>query len=329
MSDKIIHNMLAINADDFGPHPYINAGIYEAIKNDKIHSVGVFANNYKDANYDCEAEVTKLIAAIGDKNIGIGVHLTISSGEPITSSTDLYLEGGAFQAMSSFDFGKKEVHLKAIYDELFAQINRIKTILEAKNLKLDHISSHHGLVTLFTPYHKQVLKVIADLGLKTTVRSPLPISKFKPHKKYFKPSFMQKEGVERAKKMIDDNLPILGLLLSGVGWKKLQKKGFEYYQVNCVVPEYLFDYFYKRGDAEALNTIFKKFPKKKTKNLGEIIVHLGKSTGNTDQDTLILHGINAAYFPKRQKELDTLLAYDLDAASIFNGIPLKPLGEFF
>ena len=195
----------------------------EAVKNGKIHSVGVLSNKYPEANYDCKKAVETLIKAIGEQKIGIGVHLSISSGMPLTDSEDLYLEDGKFQNMASFDFGKNCKHLKAVRKELKAQITAIKDILDPHGIKIDHISSHHGLIGLFTPYHEQLLSVLQELNLNTTVRNPLTISKHKKYKKFFKHSFMKKEGEARALKMIDDNFDKLGSLLKGTFYKPLLK----------------------------------------------------------------------------------------------------------
>lgn len=317
-------NRIAITADDYGPHPFINEGTLEAIKQNRITSVGVFTNHYDIYNF--EFEIEKLIDTIGDKNIGIGVHLTITSGSPLVYSEDLYLENNLFNLTNKLKLGMTTAHLHAIGRELTAQIVKMKHTLKEYDRTIDHISFHQGIISLFTPYFDVLLRILKDNHVDTTIRTPLPISKDKAFKNHFKESEMKQEGTLRAIRMVDQNLRILGELLDGIEPKNLHlKRKIAITPPNKhTSPDYFFDNFYKRSSAEVLNHIFKNYPRQiGVLRSGEMVVHLGK--GNFEN--LPMHGINHEYFSGRANELKVITEIDLPWLARFHKLELRPMRQ--
>lgn len=329
-----MEKFLAITADDYGPHPYINKGILDGINKGVVDSVGVMVNSYQTEDgkykYDLTQEIQNLVESIGDKQVGIGLHLSISAGSPITNSKFLYLENNKFQHIKSFDFGTGFNHLQAINAEIEAQILTLQSQLNKYNKVIDHISSHQGLISLFSPYNKELVNVLLKHNIKTAIRNPLPVSKQKYLKKRFNNSLMKKEGVNRAFRLVDDNLNHVGKLLKGIKRKELIKKGNAFKDIGCHVPNHFFENYYGKPSISELNKVFKNFHKSIFRNYGEFVVHLGK--GN--ESSMELHGINHHYFKKRNTELETLSQFDfsiLDNSQVFRlpmggeVIPFEPL----
>ena len=303
---------VSITADDYGPHPFVNAGILKAIEADKIDSVNVLVNKYSAANsnyeYNFSEAIQNLVETIGDKQVGIGAHITISSGKPLVPSKFLFLESGQFQNIKSFDFGTGRSHLQAINAELEAQILTLKSELEKYNKTLDHISSHHGLVSLFTPYNNELINVLLRHDIQTAIRNPLPVSKEKRLKKWFKKSHMKREGFGRAFRLLDDNLNHVGKLLKGVKRKELVKKADHFRMIGCHVPNHFFDNFYGKPSEGEMNRVFKRFQHSIFKDYGELVVHLGAGSNSNIE----LNGINPDYFSTRLLEANILNQYDFD-----------------
>ena len=324
----ITENRLAITADDYGPHPFINDGILDAVEKNKVTSVGVLPNNYDSDHgvYDCAKQVETLISAIGDNNIGVGVHLSISSGKPLVPHKKLFLENGFFQNIRTFDFGIGKKHKDAIKAEIKAQIKVVKDVLDRHGKKIDHVSSHQSLLTLFTPYHYLMLEVLDELSVTTTIRNPMPISKHKDFKDDFGHSIMKAEGTKRALQLADNNLLLDAKILAGISFKRQLKKREDTIAVGHACPLFLFDNYYGQPKTKELNRIFRPYEESDEFNQGEIVVHLGK--GNAAANRIYLNGINTNYFATRGDELTILNAYHMEEIAEANKIKICPMGDF-
>ncbi len=340
-----VRKFLAITADDYGPHPYINRGVIDAIKHNKVTSVGVMTNHYESSNvpeyvYDLNKEVELLVDAINDENrdktnlskIGIGAHLTLSSGAPITNNPILVHNKNikGFQHIGEFTFGNSKKHLEAVQAEIEAQILTLKKILDPKGIKIDHISCHQGLLYLYGPYHKALIsateKIYSTYSLedRPTIRTTIPISKRKKYKKIFK-SRMKREGYLRAAKLVDDNLRRVGKLIFGTGSKKLNGRDKVFESKGYVVPQFFFDNFYKKSSLKELTKIGRNFPNSYTSNRGELVVHLGDPFQYYVH--LELPGINSGYFKGRKQELEVLKEIDLFEYAKKYSIDLVDMGK--
>jgi predicted glycoside hydrolase/deacetylase ChbG (UPF0249 family) len=172
-------NKLILTADDFGVVPSINEGISTLLGMGLLNSVEVFTN-YKDSLKN----IKNLVAENSHVNFEIGVHLTITSGKPITQNDDLnpilVEPNGFFKEFT--DLGSGAPH-KALYDELMAQIEVIKEVPDLKD-KLTHLTCHHNSLWFYPKYTEVLEQVLKDTNLP--VRNPKAIPKWKNTVYYLK-----------------------------------------------------------------------------------------------------------------------------------------------
>lgn len=309
---------LIITADDYGPHWYINNGIIEAAKAGLITSVSVFCNNYE--GYDFKSTLDELVEAIGDKDIGIGCHLSLTSGAPLTNATELINYNGDFYYINDFKFGLSDKHFKQVRAEIEAQIRRLNDYLSGKNIPLDHVSCHHGVTGLFTPYNDLLVQILQSNNWKCTLRNPLIITN-DPRFKEFKPSFMKLEGVWNALDIVTDELSqtsknlkikefiqLLTEVKSGIKIEEMWRKGEAFRRNGNPVPTYLIDIYYHQPHAQILKKLIKYFPYNGSFSYGEMMVHLG-SGDLKKAEKHKLSGINTDYFIFRRNELKVLRTF--------------------
>ena len=143
---------LIVNADDFGLHPLINAGII------KGHQEGFITSTSLMPSAPCWQEAVRL--AKENPRLGIGVHLTLVGGVPsvlpkeqVSSLLDddgLFLPDYVAFAKRSYSGAVKKAELEA---ELRAQLERALNC----GVNITHIDSHQ---------HTHVLPGINSLVLK-------------------------------------------------------------------------------------------------------------------------------------------------------------------
>ena len=123
---------LIINADDYGYTQGINKGIIHGHKNGIISSTTVLTNSPNlQQSYDLVKECPQL---------GLGVHLTLTLGKPLTQGHSLTDQNGYF-------FNRKEINLsimdkKEIYNEWKSQI---ELFIQTFNQYPTHLDSHHSV----------------------------------------------------------------------------------------------------------------------------------------------------------------------------------------
>lgn len=157
---------IIITADDYGAIDAIDIGIIDAINNGPVNSVAAFANG-KNA----KERLRKLVRETSS-DLEIGCHLTLTSGSPvlpISEVTSLYDEGDKvhFRDFSEFQYS---MDLGEVEAELRAQMD----VFKEANIKIAHLSSHHGSLDYFQDYHRILLKLAHDFypGEIIPTRSP-------------------------------------------------------------------------------------------------------------------------------------------------------------
>ncbi|SDJ92372.1 carbohydrate deacetylase [Alkalibacterium thalassium] len=121
---------LIINADDFGYSKGINYGIVES------HLSGAVTSTTMMANMPGLDHALKLIPSV--PNLGIGVHLALTMGKPVSDGTDnLVDENGLFKKRAFYQ--TESADLDQLYIEWKAQIDKLLNL----GVKLTHIDSHH------------------------------------------------------------------------------------------------------------------------------------------------------------------------------------------
>lgn len=146
---------IIINADDFGYLPSVNYGIIDAYKNGPVSSTTIMANM---PGFNHAVDLAK-----DNPGLAIGLHLTISTGQPLTKINQGFLdERGYFKRRSAyFNYEEESILVPwmnslEVYREWKAQIDRA---LEA-GLNISHLDSHHHIH--FHRDFKPIAKKIAE-----------------------------------------------------------------------------------------------------------------------------------------------------------------------
>jgi predicted glycoside hydrolase/deacetylase ChbG (UPF0249 family) len=141
---------LIVNADDFGLTPGVSAGILAA------HRHGIVTSTTMLVNRDVPADLVKRAQ---DAGLGIGLHVNLTLGHPLTRGASLQDAGGAFVR----DARRAAARAKAgeVEAEIGAQIERFLTL--AKRAPT-HLDTHHH-VGLHVPVREAVLGAARKLGV--------------------------------------------------------------------------------------------------------------------------------------------------------------------
>ncbi len=136
---------LILNADDFGLTPDTNKAIW------KLAGMGTLSSTSVMANMPHAEEVRAMADAV--PSVGIGVHLTLTTGKPVCPPAEvptLVDETGAFHSLSTLvkRTFRGKVGFGEIRKELEAQVGRTRSWLGER---LDHWDSHEG-VHRFEPF---------------------------------------------------------------------------------------------------------------------------------------------------------------------------------
>jgi len=118
---------IIVNADDYGMTKAVNDGIIYAYNNGVLSSTTVMAHL-------CSIEEIKRLATEA-KGIGIGVHLTLTQGIPLTDFSTIR-EDGTFNRAKIF---QDDFNINEVKKEFIAQIEHVKS----SGVKITHLDSHH------------------------------------------------------------------------------------------------------------------------------------------------------------------------------------------
>jgi chitin disaccharide deacetylase len=140
-------HLLIVNADDFGYTRGVNLGIIDA------HQKGILTSTTIMANMDAFEHAVEL--AFAHPRLGIGVHLTLTSGRPLLAGgTSLVDADGNFCNLALYKQGKR-AYPKDLYVEWKAQIDKV---IDA-GIKPSHLDSHHHVHRL--QGHQEVICQLA------------------------------------------------------------------------------------------------------------------------------------------------------------------------
>jgi chitin disaccharide deacetylase len=162
---------IIINADDFGLKPSINEAIVESFNNGLINSTTLMANM---PSFDEAVELAHKHNIINK----IGIHLTLSEGQPITRNMlirDLYNDKHNSDIKKYkrklFFLSKKEKEI--IYNEFAAQIIKVRNT----GIKITHIDTHHHIdeiwsitqiiLTLLKTHNIPSMRILNNLNRST------------------------------------------------------------------------------------------------------------------------------------------------------------------
>lgn len=310
-------NKVIFTADDFGVIPSVNAGITHLVDRGLINSVEVFTN------YEKSIENThQLLKDVGDKPFELGVHLTITSGKPLTNNPGLnpIVENGSFKPFSKINSRAKT---NALYNELKLQIEQLMDDDELSK-RLTHLTCHHDALWFFPNYTLQLEKLSKKYNLPVRNPKSFPPKRDKMYYTVIVP-LLKKLNLS------DEDVKLLKATY------KLRKKGFfPKVDLNYRAPHYMDSRIYGpipnlaiAPDRKAKKVLQKQ--KKLAKMLRKAVVaggkredyliefmfHLrkGKLTGGhkafrKEIEGIDYAGINTDYFDSRTIEYETLRFYE-------------------
>lgn len=286
---------IIITADDYCATPAINRGIRTAIDKGVINSVAVLMN-LPNSKTDLQNLVADYQTKIDNGKLQLGVHLTISSGEPISQNVPSLLLPAPSKKFKPLDeLNPQAIDLPELKREIDAQIAAFIQVTGSKPL---HLSVHHGTLTLFN----NLFDVYIDAAkrINAPIRNPIIISreKIQGFKLWTK---MQRTGLFTAFRLFDDNgIDLLWDQNKSVNVKELRKILIDE-SPDLRSTQHFIDIYYGSGKARRLRRIMKHFPH----DHNEMVVHLS-DTHTLNELNDVPHGVNPKYFKTRMQELATL-----------------------
>jgi predicted glycoside hydrolase/deacetylase ChbG (UPF0249 family) len=166
---------LIVTADDYGVIPSVNKGILNAVHQELVNSVAVFANydgsgkNGEKKYPSSKENVETLLNRYGSK-VDVGCHLTITSGKSITGRENIGFlvdEDNYFHDFKKITYVNSASAKEAIKAELIAQVKELEKV---QGCKVKHLTNHHDSLTFFPAYYDAYLAAAAEL--KLPIRSP-------------------------------------------------------------------------------------------------------------------------------------------------------------
>jgi predicted glycoside hydrolase/deacetylase ChbG (UPF0249 family) len=141
---------LIVNADDFGLTPGVSLGILRA------HRHGIVTSTTAMVNREIAPD---LVAAARDSGIGIGLHVNLTLGSPISRARSLVDGAGAFVRDARRAAARADA--RDVAAEVEAQIDRF---LDVFRQRPTHLDTHHH-VGLYEPVAEVVVQAASRLGV--------------------------------------------------------------------------------------------------------------------------------------------------------------------
>lgn len=313
---------IIINADDFGVVPSVNAAITDAVKAGKVNSVSAFTN-YKDAVVNARQLVKD--AADAQKQLDLGVHLTISSGRPVLEEARNSVYGlcdkdGNFKSFT--ELSNDKIDTTMLRKELLAQIGQ----LTDNGIPAKHLSCHHNTLTTFERLFKVYVDVAREAQLKMRSVAIEPVAKNNLYVKVFLGIKLKddndKEDIRQMKAFL----------------KTIRERFVEYSDNQVKSPSYLESAHYGPIPLVAIReTALNKQIADKKKDLRDIVQRFGQSQDAQSMELMVhlrkggvslwenyskevndtgYQGIDPKYFDSRVVEFESLMQTDL--TSLFN-----------
>lgn len=130
---------LVVNADDLGFVESVNRGIIQAADTGIVTSASLMVNT--PGTDDAIRRLATLRAR--GRSVGVGLHLNIVAGTPLTRAASL-TRSGRFLPLPALAWRawRGQLDLGAVADELEAQLGRATALLDGVGIRVTHIDSH-------------------------------------------------------------------------------------------------------------------------------------------------------------------------------------------
>jgi predicted glycoside hydrolase/deacetylase ChbG (UPF0249 family) len=148
---------LIVNADDFGMTPGVSAGILAAHRHGIVTSTTLLVTAESDG---------KAVAALRDSGLGVGLHVNLTLGQPLTRGGSLVDAAGHFVRDARRAAARAEV--QDVEREIEAQLERFGDLLKRPPT---HLDSHHH-VGLHAPVTEVLLHAARRLGVPVRSQNP-------------------------------------------------------------------------------------------------------------------------------------------------------------
>jgi predicted glycoside hydrolase/deacetylase ChbG (UPF0249 family) len=295
---------LIITADDFGASKNINEGIKLAADKETITTISALTNFSESL-----PELKEISEAHPD--IGIGIHLNITTGKPVLAAAEipsLVNAAGNFYTIDELLPVIKSISLSELRNELSAQILALKNM----NIKIDHLSDHNGILSFYTPF----FEVVTDLALdfSTPVRTPAIAGIIYPN--LFPKSMMSAYGRQKATKLAFHEPLKVASLLKYTRLQEIEKKLQKLDNLGVTHPDLMIEYFWGNPTISNYKYILEHLPE----GCSELILHLGTDTRQANYPS----GLDLEYFANREQELKTVTGDHLQ--EYFNHLNIKTIG---
>ncbi|MFC2081017.1 carbohydrate deacetylase [Bacteroidota bacterium] len=275
-----------ITADDYGVSESINEGVLFAARQGCISNISAFTNFPQSI-----LGLKEIASEFPD--LGIGVHLNINAGQPVSDPDlipSLVNDNGNFYDVEEFLIHLKKISKEEVFAEFQAQIN----VLINNGIRLDHISSHYGVCSLYPPYFEMRNKLALEYDVP--VRSPVTGSRKYPS------VYMSHSGrklVRTLARKLTFRSPSTAIQLKqNLRLEEMMKKSAKLDSMGIRHPDLMIDGFYGDPTPSNLIRILKNLPPGNS----EIIVHLG----NFRRQMVYPPGLDTLYLHNREFELMTI-----------------------
>ena len=141
---------LIVNADDFGLTPGVSAGILSAHRHGIVTSTTVLATAAIDAEE---------LAALRDSGLGVGIHVNLTLGRPLSGGRSLVDSNGRFVRDANHAAARADA--RDVEREVNAQIEKFAYLMRREPT---HLDTHHH-VGLLAPVTEVVLAAARRLGV--------------------------------------------------------------------------------------------------------------------------------------------------------------------
>jgi predicted glycoside hydrolase/deacetylase ChbG (UPF0249 family) len=304
MSPYLQERLLIITADDFGASKNIDEGIEIAADKQAITTISALTN-FTQALSDLKR------IARNHPEIGIGVHLNITTGKPYLSPSEvptLVKPNGNFYTLEELLPVINKISADDLRKELRAQIGA----LLISGIIVDHLSDQNGVLSFYGPFFDIMVELAVEFNVP--VRSPQVAGVKYPD--LFPNSKMNAYGRQLARRLaLKEPLKAISLVkysrISEVSKKvkKLDNHGIPH-------PDLLIEYFWGDPSITNLNYILEHLPQ----GTSELILHLGSETRLENYPS----GLDRDYFKNRENELKTITSDYLK--EYFTYLNIKTIG---
>ena len=141
---------LIVNADDFGVTSGVSDGILAAHRHGIVTSTTALVTSRIESEY---------VARARDSGLGIGLHVNLTLGRPLTNGASLVDESGRFVRDARRAAARASAHDVAA--EIAAQVERFMDLFERPPT---HLDTHHH-VGMLSPVRECVLAAARRLGV--------------------------------------------------------------------------------------------------------------------------------------------------------------------